>query len=218
MLGLEQLVLLDVILVHDSSPLVLVAVGALQVVDFAHQLRLRFGHSLDHALLLLQRLLQAVLRLFLPPDVVPDVPQGLVATLQGLLELEQLLLQALSATELSLGLCALRVQGVLDVGDLRGALDLLGLVLLHLLRQADVLLRQLAHLCVELVPRLLQVVPLGDQIVDGVLLGHAQARALLHEMAKVCDLQLQVVDRVLRALLLLVRGLDHLPRPLDLFL
>mmetsp|Transcript_80235 Transcript_80235/g.232964 ORF Transcript_80235/g.232964 Transcript_80235/m.232964 type:complete len:253 (+) Transcript_80235:1766-2524(+) len=96
-----------------------------------------------------------------------------------------------------------------------------GFLRLHLLDlrvQVRVLLLQLNDLTLQHVPVLDQVVLLLHQLIDHVLLIDAQTGALLHEPPELGDLRLQVLDRLLRALLLLVRRLDHLPRSLDLAL
>mmetsp|Transcript_36900 Transcript_36900/g.106247 ORF Transcript_36900/g.106247 Transcript_36900/m.106247 type:complete len:211 (+) Transcript_36900:1656-2288(+) len=208
----------QVLLVQALPPLLLVGVHPLHVVNLADHLRLLLRHPLDDPLLLLQRLVEALLLLVLAADVILNIAQSLLVPLKRLLQLEQLLLQTLSAANLSLGFRPLRVQRVLHVRDFRFALDLLRLVLLHLLCQADVVLGQLAHLRIQLIARLLQLVPLRDQVVHRILLGDAQACALLNEMTEVGDLELQIVNGILGALLFLVGRLHHLPCSLDLLL
>mmetsp|Transcript_162420 Transcript_162420/g.520530 ORF Transcript_162420/g.520530 Transcript_162420/m.520530 type:complete len:357 (+) Transcript_162420:1712-2782(+) len=201
-----------------SSLFFLIGIDLLLLLDFLQNFSLLRMHRLDLVPLLFEALVELLLLGLLGGDVMLDLTQVVVARLEGALQLRKLLLQALPSPELALGLRALGVEHVLDVGDLGLALDALGLVLLHGLRERDVVLGHLLDLAVQLVAGPQQLVALRDEAVHRVLLVHAQSRALLHQVAQVRDLDLQVMNGLLGPLLLLVRCLNHLPSPLDLLL
>mmetsp|Transcript_7245 Transcript_7245/g.15802 ORF Transcript_7245/g.15802 Transcript_7245/m.15802 type:complete len:274 (-) Transcript_7245:39-860(-) len=176
------------------------------------------GQGLHYALLLLELLLLLIALLVVRLDLRLHGSQHPLPALQCLLQLQELLFEALAATQLPLRLSPLGVEHVLQVTDLHLALQLIILMRLYSVGEADVVIGHLLHLSLELVPRPQEFVPLANEAIDGVLLVHAKTCTLLHEVTEVCNLYLEVVDGLLCSLLLFVGGLHHLPSPLDLLL
>jgi len=87
---------------------------------------------------------------------------------------------------------------------------------LHCLRELNVIPCHLLHLALQLVPCFEQLITLGHQAADCVLLVDAQASTLLYQVAKIGDFNLEVVNRFFGSLLLLMGSLYHLPGSFNL--
>mmetsp|Transcript_91585 Transcript_91585/g.261776 ORF Transcript_91585/g.261776 Transcript_91585/m.261776 type:complete len:395 (+) Transcript_91585:1989-3173(+) len=130
--------------------------------------------------------------------------------------LPQLLIEPLAPALLPLDLRLARVELLLQAADLLG-LGLVGIIQTLALR-VEFLELALEHLGLRLLLlRLpLQLLARLHQLLHHGLLPVRHLGALLHQLGKVRDLVLEVVDGLLRTALLLVRHIDELPRLLDL--
>mmetsp|Transcript_9189 Transcript_9189/g.18315 ORF Transcript_9189/g.18315 Transcript_9189/m.18315 type:complete len:277 (+) Transcript_9189:1874-2704(+) len=158
------------------------------------ELLLSFGNRLLLSLRLVRLLLEPrlhLLDLLLQPFLLPLLP------LHIRLALPNLLFQRHDVRLVRLLLRVQRAAPVLQINNL--------------IARRDELLREVVALCGQLLLLL-------AQLVHRVLLPERQPCPLFDESAEVCDLPLERLDRFLGALLLLVRGVDHLPCFLNLLL
>eukprot|EP00906_Rhabdomonas_costata_P030247 RCo042734 len=134
------------------------------------------------------------------------------------IELLQLFLIALPLLGLGVELLVCGPELLLHLLQLVLQLRVVPLQLLVLFHVVTDLMAETNDLGVQSVPLLGQLVFDLNQLIHGVLLANGQASTLLHELAEVGDLLLQLLDGFLGAALLLVRRVHHLPGLLDLLL